>query len=145
MLSKSVEDTEKIAKSFAAELLRKGKRPPGALVVGLSGDLGAGKTAFTKAVLKHLGLKQKVNSPTFIIMKKYPLKLKNHKTFFHFDAYRLTHGRDLSRLGWGEIVADKGHIVFVEWPEHVRTVIPRGARSVRIAVHKSGARKFKLK
>ena len=99
MLAKNIEETEEIAKIFLDKVLNDRKSGQGALVVALSGDLGAGKTALTKAVAKHLGIKDKITSPTFVIMKKYPLPLlrgsaqrargSHFKFLFHIDAYRL--------------------------------------------------------
>lgn len=71
-VSKNIKETSEIAKSFLQEVLQI-KNSQGALVVGLVGDLGAGKTTFLQAVAKHLGVKNKVLSPTFVIMKKYSM------------------------------------------------------------------------
>ena len=89
MLSKSIKETEEIAKIFLKQILQAKNKRKGALIVGLCGDLGAGKTAFIQAVAKHLGIKNKVNSPTYIIMQKYSVALKGYKFLFHMDAYRL--------------------------------------------------------
>ena len=87
-IAKTKKDTMEIAKMFLSKILLEG-RPRGARVVGLSGNLGAGKTAFVKAVAKHLSIKEVVNSPTFVIIKRYPIKKKGaHKFLFHLDAYR---------------------------------------------------------
>jgi tRNA threonylcarbamoyladenosine biosynthesis protein TsaE len=145
-ISKNVEETEALAKIFLAEILKGKKQPAGATVVGLSGDLGAGKTAFTKAIAKHLGIKNKINSPTFVIMKKYPLKKNpNHEFFFHLDAYRLKNEKELLYLGWEEIIGNKDHLVFIEWPENVSKIIPKHARFINISHQKNGHRKFELK
>jgi len=146
MLSKNIKETEEIAKLFLEKILN-GKIPQkGALVVGLSGDLGAGKTAFTQSVAKHLGIKNKISSPTFVILKKYPIKkLKNYKFFFHLDAYRLKNEKELLHLGWEEIISNKEHLVFIEWPENVSNIIPRGAKFVYISHNKKGSRNLKLK
>ena len=82
MISKNPKETEKIAQVFLDKILNNKKRRSGALVVALSGDLGAGKTAFTKAAGKHLGIKEKISSPTFVIIKSYELRIKNYKNFF---------------------------------------------------------------
>ena len=76
-VSKNLEETNEIAKLFADKILKNNKS--GALVVCLSGDLGAGKTSFTKAFAKHVGVRGNVASPTFIVMKKYVLKKKKIK------------------------------------------------------------------
>jgi tRNA threonylcarbamoyladenosine biosynthesis protein TsaE len=158
MLSKSTQETAQIAKTFLDKMLTpvveqsslRGKKSKkgreGALVVALSGDLGAGKTAFTKAVARHLGIKDKVTSPTFIIIKKYPLKKsKNYKFLFHLDAYRLKDEKELLHLGWEEIINNKEHMVFIEWPENVSKIIPRGARFIYIKSDENGYRNLELK
>ena len=102
----------------------------GALVVGLSGDLGAGKTAFTKCVADILGVKDTVTSPTFILEKIYPL---SEDTVFgtritklvHIDAYRLDDGSEMRALDWGSVIKDEHALVLLEWPEQVASVLPR--------------------
>jgi tRNA threonylcarbamoyladenosine biosynthesis protein TsaE len=144
-ISKNKAETEEIAKIFLGEILEKHAGRKCAMVVGLSGELGAGKTAFTQAIAKHLGVKNKVNSPTFVIVKKYPLKKsKNYKFLFHIDAYRLKNEKELLYLGWEEIIRKKEHLVFIEWPENVSKIIPTNAKSIHIFNTKEGYRKFKL-
>ncbi len=148
MISKDIKDTEAFAKAFLEELLGSLARG-GALVVGLSGEQGAGKTAFTQAVAKALGIKMKVNSPTFVIMKKYPIKNNKHKQpfkfLFHLDAYRLKNERELLHLGWEEIISNKEHLVFIEWPENVAKAMPKHSRSIKISHIKEGQRMLKIK
>jgi tRNA threonylcarbamoyladenosine biosynthesis protein TsaE len=144
-IAKTKKDTAEIAKIFLKKIMDM-KKPRGARVVGLSGNLGAGKTAFVKAVAKHLSIKAVVNSPTFVIIKKYPIKKKNtHKFLFHLDAYRLKSEEELTKLGWQEILADQDNLVFIEWPENVAAVMPKGARHIHIAHEKGAHRAFKLK
>jgi len=145
MLSKNTKETREIAKIFLNKILKKDVRRSNALVVGLSGDLGTGKTTFTQAVAKHLGIKNKINSPTFVIMKKYSLKNKKYNFLFHLDAYRLKNEEELLHLGWEEIIKKKEHLVFIEWPENVSKIIPSNTRFVHIFHTKKGHRNFKLK
>jgi len=144
-ISKNVKETKEIAKMFLDKILGEKKNRKGALVVGLSGDLGAGKTTFVQAVAKHLGVKNKVNSPTFVIIKKYTLKNKKHKFLFHLDAYRLKNENELLHLGWEDIINNEEHLVFIEWPENVSGVIPRQAKTVHILTDKNKHKHFKLK
>ena len=138
-----MEETAEIARFFLDELKKQHKNA-GALVVALSGDLGAGKTAFTQAVGRELGVKSKVKSPTYVIMQKYLLKTKGYKFLFHLDAYRLKNEKELLHLGWKEIIADKNHIVFIEWPEMVSGAMPAHAKFIYITNDDSGNRNFKL-
>lgn len=143
--SKNIKETSEIAKIFLNKILKEKSLTGGAKIVCLSGNLGAGKTAFTQSVAKHLGIKDKVISPTFVIYKKYPLKLKGYKFLFHLDAYRLKNEKELLNLGWEEIIADKGHLVFIEWPENVHKIIPSHADFVYISNDKNDSRILELK
>jgi tRNA threonylcarbamoyladenosine biosynthesis protein TsaE len=157
MISKNIQETEKIAKIFLDKILKRKNFPDRALVVALSGDLGAGKTIFTQAVGKHLGIKNKIASPTFVLIKKYSIPLpllrgsarrargSHFKFLFHLDAYRLKNEKELLQLGWEEIIGNKDYIIFIEWPENVRKIIPANARFVYISHLKNNQRKLELK
>ena len=145
IISKNLKETEKIAQEFLKQLTaRLNLAAKGATVVGLYGELGTGKTAFTKAAGELLGVKKKISSPTFVIMKRYPLQHKNFKNLFHLDAYRLKKKDELLHLGWKEIVADPGYLVFIEWPERVAKIMPKAHHKIKISHTKDGHRKFKL-
>lgn len=104
-ISNSLEETEKIAEDFA-KTLKSGD------IVLLSGDLGAGKTQFTKGVAKGLGINDTIPSPTFTIMNSYENRL------FHFDLYRLHSFEELINVGAEEFLYSNG-ISILEWPECV--------------------------
>ena len=144
-ISKNQQDTEMLAKEFFAEILEKFCFANKACVVGLYGDLGVGKTAFTQSVAKLLGVKRKVNSPTFVIMKRYDLKHKNFKNLFHLDAYRLKNEKELLNLGWEEIISNPDNIIFIEWPENVKKAMPKKHHKVSIKHTKEGYRNFEIK
>lgn len=143
-ISRSSRETEKIAEEFLLNLLNS-NISKSAHVVGLSGDLGTGKTTFTQSIGKLLGIKRKVNSPTYVIMKRYPLRHPNFKNLFHLDAYRLKNEKDLINLGWKEIIANPEHLVFIEWPENVKKAMPKKHHKISIAHTKEGHRTFKIK
>ncbi len=154
-ISKNIKDTEIIAKEFLEELLKSKKSV--ATIVGLSGDLGTGKTTFTQHIAKALGVKTKVNSPTFVIMKRYSIKKGNWKNLFHLDAYRLKNEKELLHLGWEDIVSNSESIIFIEWPEMIKKAMPKKHHKVSIkhlpapdrvvgqAGSKEGHRKFQFK
>ena len=143
--AKDIKETEKIAKIFLEKILDAKNSHKNALVVGLVGDLGAGKTTFMQAVAKHLGVKDKVRSPTFVIMKKYPLKNKKHDFLFHLDAYRLKNEKELLHLGWEEIIKDGKNLVFIEWPENVSKVMPKHTKYIHISDQKDRQKVFEFK
>jgi tRNA threonylcarbamoyladenosine biosynthesis protein TsaE len=144
-ISKNLTETSEIARMFIEEILTKTTLDKGALVVGLVGDLGAGKTTFFQTVAKKLGVKGKVSSPTFVIMKKYPIKNKKYNFLFHLDAYRLKNEQELLHLGWQEILNNEKHIVFIEWPENVSKAMPAQTKFIHISDQKDGQKHFEFK
>ncbi|HEY9585077.1 MAG TPA: tRNA (adenosine(37)-N6)-threonylcarbamoyltransferase complex ATPase subunit type 1 TsaE [Candidatus Paceibacterota bacterium] len=122
---KSIAELEQFSRSFLDGLRTK---EGCATTVGLSGDLGSGKTAFTKATAKTLGVIGEVLSPTFVIAKFY--EIPEHPSWSHLvhvDAYRIGDPDELSVLRWGEILADRKNLVLIEWPEHVGAAFPSDA------------------
>lgn len=121
-MSKTVtaDELPKVAKEFL-DFLSTRVSQSSATIIGLSGDLGAGKTTFTQAIARELGVAETVASPTFVIEKVYLLpKDAPFQRLIHIDAYRLSDGEDLRSLGWDEISTDPHNMIIVEWPEHVR-------------------------
>ena len=104
----SPEETEQVGCALANQL------PPGS-VIAFRGDLGAGKTAFTRGLAKGLGCTEQVTSPTYTIVNEY---LSGKMPLFHFDMYRLTCADDLFDIGWEDYL-ERGGICAVEWSENV--------------------------
>jgi tRNA threonylcarbamoyladenosine biosynthesis protein TsaE len=144
IVSKSIKENMAVAQDFLNQILKGKKSSSGALVIALSGDLGTGKTSFTQAVAKILGIKNKINSPTFVIMKKYSIKTGEYKFLYHLDAYRLKNEKELLHLGWQEIIDNKDNLIMIEWPENVAGVMPRSHHKIQISHTKEGYRKFKI-
>ena len=114
----------------------------GATLITLSGELGAGKTAFTKAVAKTLGVEDIVNSPTFVLEKIYKLGSSTSKfvRLIHIDAYRLEKGSDLAPLGFDELMQDTENLILLEWPEKVADALPIPAVNIALTVQSDGSR-----
>ncbi len=98
--------------------------PNRATVVGLYGDLGAGKTTFVQAVAKSLGVNTHVSSPTFLILKTYPLHATRYTLLVHIDAYRLKSSDELTKLGFADLLADPTNLILVEWADKVADILP---------------------
>jgi len=122
IISKSLSDTKKVAEDFIKKLSNEAQS--GALVVGLYGDLGSGKTTFTQAIAKIFNIKEDVTSPTFVIEKIYSINHKNFEKLIHIDAYRLDSAKELSALDWKRTLGERKNIIFIEWPERVLEVLP---------------------
>lgn len=126
----SAAQTRKIAKLFAQELLETtGKK--GAFVVIFKGDLGAGKTTFIQGLMRKLGVRRKIVSPTFTLLRSYRLNREgNFSTIHHFDCYRMNGEREINDLGFKEMIKDPRNIILIEWPERISKAIPRGKITV---------------
>ena len=145
--TKSPKETQKIASLLAEKIKIKktANTTRGALVVAMEGELGAGKTVFTQGFAKALKIKAKIKSPTFVLMKHYPIPdsgLRIKKTisnqqltisnFYHLDCYRLKNYKDLLPLGIKEILKEPANIILVEWAERVKPILPRNCIKVHI-------------
>lgn len=129
-LSKSVKDTLKIAESYA-KTLKKGD------VVLLNGEMGAGKTAFTKGLAKGLNIKDEITSPTYAYMNDYDGVL------YHYDCYRLSSGEDAEALGLTDYFYMDG-VCVIEWSENIKSVLPDTAKTVEIIKKSENERIIKL-
>ena len=119
-ITNSPAETEKIGAALGAIL-------PAGTILAYQGDLGAGKTAFTRGLAKGLGCSDTVTSPTYTIVNEY---LSGRLPLFHFDMYRLTSADDLWDIGWEDYL-DRNGICAVEWSENV-TEAMEGAATVTI-------------
>lgn len=135
---RTLEEFEAAATHFVGSLMP-GER---ATLVTLSGELGAGKTAFTKAVAWALGVNEVVTSPTFVIEKVYLLggETPKFKRLVHIDAYRLLKGSELAALGFDELMKDPSSLVMLEWPEKVADALPAPAAAISIVVQSDDTR-----
>lgn len=97
----------------------------GAVVVGLSGDLGAGKTAFSQFIASNLGVQDVVISPTFVIQKNYQTTDSFFKEFIHIDAYRIEHPNEMKILRFDSILQMNNTLIFIEWPEKITDILPK--------------------
>ena len=128
IVTKSAEETARVGEEYA-KTLRAGD------VVLLDGEMGAGKTAFTKALVKALGVEEEVTSPTYAYLHEYGGKI------YHFDFYRLSSGEEAEALGLSDYFY-AGGISVVEWGCNVQDILPENA--IAVSIEKAGAtcRKF---
>jgi len=115
-ISHSPTETSKLAQDLASQI------KPGS-ILALCGDLGSGKTTFTQSLAKALGITQRVTSPTFILMRQYPLP-QSSGMFYHLDLYRIGSPEDIKSIDLEELIAEGTNIIVIEWPEKIETILP---------------------
>jgi tRNA threonylcarbamoyladenosine biosynthesis protein TsaE len=123
-LTNSPEETEAVGAAL-------GKILESGTVLAYRGDLGAGKTAFTRGLARGLGYAEPVTSPTYTIVNEY---LGGRLPLFHFDMYRLRSSDDLWDIGWDDYL-DRGGVCAVEWSENVEDAMEN---AVYVTIHKTG-------
>ncbi len=101
-------------------------------IVCLYGDLGAGKTTITKGVARGLGVKDRIISPTFSLVRQHEIDNKLIKTFYHLDLYRLENEDEIKSIGIEEILSDPQGVVLIEWAEKMNNLLPKKRREIRI-------------
>ncbi len=108
----NIDETNKVAEDLVSKL--KGKS-----VIALSGNLGAGKTTFVKAIANKLGVEENVTSPTFVLIKLYNTKDEKIKKIIHVDCYRLDRKEDLYEIGLEDYLEYKDSLVVIEWADKI--------------------------
>lgn len=141
ILTKSAEETQKFGQELANNL-------KGGETLALVGDLGSGKTTFVQGVARGLGIKGKITSPTFIILRQYDISGLGYRIsdFFHADLYRLESdvGKELAKIGLTDLWGRQENVVVVEWADKAREVIPKSAMWISLERIDDTTRKIEI-
>ncbi len=138
--SHSLEETLKLGQRLAKHLR-------GGDLLGLSGELGAGKTVLIKGLATGLGIKRVVRSPSFNLMRVYKLPRPLHgiKTLAHLDCYRLTAPAEAVDIGLLDYLADKKTLTVIEWPEKIKKILPKNrTKTIRFEILSENVRRLTL-
>lgn len=119
IITKSFKETQELGRELAEKLIPLKDK---AVVFALKGDLGGGKTTFTQGFAKGLGIKEKILSPTFNIMKRFEISKEGFKNFYHFDCYRLDK-EGISFFNFKEIMNNPENVIIIEWFENIEESI----------------------
>jgi len=133
-------ETKEIAEKLAKDVLKSKKQK--AFVVALEGELGSGKTTFLQGFARGLGIREKITSPTFVILKRFKIKNSGFKNFYHIDCYRLQKPRELLDLGFKEIALNPENIIAIEWAERVKKILPKDAIWIKFKFKSERVREF---
>lgn len=120
------------------------KKLTGGEVLALEGDLGSGKTIFTKGLAWGLGIKEIIVSPTFVILKQYRIRNKKLKNLIHIDCYRLKSFDDALTVGMNEYLGKKNNICVIEWPGIIKRILPENTIWVKFAIVGENKRKITI-
>jgi len=124
VFTKSGKETKK-AGMVLGQTLKREPLSNKAFIVALKGDLGSGKTTFIQGLAFGLKIKENVLSPTFLILKQFPISLKKYKNFYHIDAYRLKNPNELLELGFKELIRNPENLIVIEWADKIKKLLPR--------------------
>ncbi len=147
-LTRSPNQTKKLGKRLAKSptfLKRWGMRRKGALVIGLKGNLGGGKTTFLQGFARGLGIREKILSPTFVIVKRFKIKDLRFKNFYHIDCYRINNLKEILDLGLKKIISDPKNIIVIEWADRIKKLIPETGTWVEFELVNKNIRKIMIK
>ena len=122
-ITKNFGETQQLAQRLIDKVI---KMPhDGALVLALKGDLGVGKTTFIQGLGVALDIKEKILSPTFVIMKHFNILSSGFfSDFYHLDCYRIESSDDLEILNFKEIISEPKNLVVIEWAERIKKALP---------------------
>lgn len=159
-MTKNEAQTKRLAGQVLKELFAD-KANKKAKILALEGELGAGKTTFTQGLAKALGVKEKITSPTFVIMKRFIVNAAklfperaarsgasrrvSIENLYHIDCYRIQSPKELSALGFNEIAANPKNIIIIEWAEKIKKLISKDATWVRFEWVGDKERRISLK
>ena len=148
--TKSAKETQGFGRKIAHNLIEHKRGKETVIILALTGDLGSGKTTFVQGLAKGLGIKKRVISPTFMLMRKYDISI-NHQpptinNFYHVDLYRLEENveKEAVNLGVKDIWSDPENIVAIEWAEKIKDIIPKDAIWIKFENAGRGKRKITL-
>ncbi|OQA43812.1 MAG: tRNA threonylcarbamoyladenosine biosynthesis protein TsaE [Parcubacteria group bacterium ADurb.Bin305] len=119
-----------------------------AQIISLIGNLGAGKTELMKGIAQKLKLKDRITSPTFVIMKQFKIprqqRFNNFKYLWHIDIYRLQSFSELESLGFKELMADKSNLIFIEWGDKIKKYLPKNTWQIKFKIINKNTRLLQL-
>lgn len=123
-LSNSAKNTQQIAEEIA-------KHHNQNRIFALNGELGAGKTTFVQGFAKGLGIKDKIISPTFVLIRHHIIP-NTTSMFYHIDLYRLDSIKDLQQIGLEELLSNSDNIVLIEWADKIINILPKNILKISI-------------
>jgi tRNA threonylcarbamoyladenosine biosynthesis protein TsaE len=154
MSKKNIKKYRSFSPSQTFSLGRKlARQIKGGRVISLSGELGAGKTVLVKGLAAGLGIKKVITSPTFVLMKVYPIAARDLRPacrpagfvirrLVHIDCYRINDAAAIVDIGATEYFNQPNTIVVIEWPEKIKSLLPKNVLPIKILIKKDNEREI---
>lgn len=133
LITRSPKETKLFAQNLAQKIASRQFLGKTAVILTLSGNLGSGKTVFAQGFCRFFKVKQKIVSPTFVLMKSFRLRSPKIKfqRIYHLDCYRLQKPKEILALGFKKIISEPQNIVLIEWPKKIKKFLPRKTIKIR--------------
>ena len=139
---RTLEETHAFAEHAVSVLRSAGWCDERAVVLGLLGDLGAGKTAFVQCAAKVLRVSEVVTSSSFVLRSDYPASDAVFRQLIHIDAYRLERADEINTVGWGAVLAQSNTLVIVEWADVIADRLPADTFFITITLQGGGGERI---
>jgi len=159
LVTQNAKETQALGKEIGSRLKTENRKPKTdkAVVLALMGELGSGKTTFIQGLAKGLGIKRRIISPTFIILRQYVIRNTKNDTrisshvsrltnFYHIDLYRLETNieSEMKNLGMDEIMSDPSNLIAIEWAEKAKDYLPKNTQWIKFEHVSEKKRKIKI-
>lgn len=144
LFTNSAFQTKRAGRILAQEILGTSSKKT-ALVIGLVGELGSGKTTFLQGFAKGLGIREKIISPTFIIIKRFKVSRFRFQGFYHIDYYRIKNSKEILDLGLKKIISNPRNVVAVEWADRIKKILPKNTAWIYFKTVDLKTRKITIK
>jgi len=143
IVTKSAKETQRAGELLVRDL--KGRD-----LICLEGELGSGKTTFVQGLARGLGIKERITSPTFVILKKFKTSniqypISNIQYLYHIDCYRIKNPQELLDLGFEEILEEENTLVVIEWADQIRKILPKKRLTIKFEFIDEKTRKITIK
>lgn len=139
-LTSSEEETKKLAQKLA-KIVRQAHH--GKNVFALFGELGAGKTTFIQGFAKGLGIKEKIISPTFVLIRQHQIP-NTKKVLYHIDLYRIGDEKEIKNLGLADLINNSDHLILIEWADKIKRLLSKSTVRISIKIINATLRKITI-
>lgn len=137
--TESARETQEFGASIGLSLLKEGNTP----LICCYGELGSGKTTFVQGLANGLGIRERLISPTFIIVRRYRIPAKTG-FLFHVDAYRVNNAKEADTFGYHDIIREPDSVVVIEWPERILSELPQKRMDIYFQTEEDGRHTIRM-